>query len=149
MNIIVIGTGGQGILTLVYNLTKYLTSKNQNIKTTLEHTLAKRGGYVAGHIKTGRAIYSPFVSHGDADLVLSLEPLETLRFAKYFSNKTNIIVVNKPEYQPTNYLYKQSYPSFKKIESDLKKITKNVTILEPKGWINDQILNYIRQKNLV
>ncbi len=93
-NIIICGTGGQGIITLLKILTKAALIEGFNVKSSELHGLSQRGGSVKTHIKIGKKIFSPLILPGQADFLLGLEAQETLR-AKNFANSNTVFLVNK------------------------------------------------------
>ncbi|MBU2635317.1 2-oxoacid:acceptor oxidoreductase family protein, partial [Patescibacteria group bacterium] len=78
-NIVISGTGGQGLITLLQIIAEAALVEGLDVKTSELHGLSQRGGAVETHIRFGKKIYSPLVSLGSADLILSLETLESLR----------------------------------------------------------------------
>jgi len=85
-NIIIIGTGGQGLITLLQVLAEAALIENYDVKTSELHGLSQRGGSVEVHIRFGKEIHSPLVSQSGADLVLALEIQESLK-GIYFANR--------------------------------------------------------------
>jgi len=94
-NIIIAGTGGQGLITLEKILAEAGFLEGKEIKTSELHGLSQRGGSVVVHLKMGANIYSPLVSRGKANLILVLEKGETFSSA-YFASKSNgtIFLIN-------------------------------------------------------
>ena len=93
-NIVITGVGGQGIITLVSILDEACLLQGYDVKSSELHGLSQRGGSVVTHIRFGKKVYSPMVSAGQADLILSLELMETLRVIDFSSSKT-VFLVNK------------------------------------------------------
>ena len=93
-NIVISGTGGQGLITLLQIIAEAALVEGLDVKTSELHGLSQRGGAVETHIRFGKKIYSPLVSLGSADLILSLETLESLR-ALFYANSKTIFLVNK------------------------------------------------------
>lgn len=91
-NIVVAGTGGQGLLTVLDVFSEAAIIEGLDIKTSELHGLSQRGGSINTHIRMGKKVYSPLVPLGSADLILSLELLETLRTASYANDKTVFLV---------------------------------------------------------
>jgi len=121
-NIIISGTGGQGLITLTQIIAEAALIEGLDVKTSELHGLSQRGGAVETHIRFGKKVYSPLVSSGSADLILSLETLESLRVFSYANSKT-IFLVNK---------FTLSFPGSpkeKEILRKLKSITKNLKII--------------------
>ena len=93
-NIIISGTGGQGLITLLQIIAEAALIEGLDIKTSELHGLSQRGGSVETHIRFGKEIYSPLVAQGSADLILNLEISEALKMLSYASSKT-VFVINK------------------------------------------------------
>jgi indolepyruvate ferredoxin oxidoreductase beta subunit len=123
-NIMIVGTGGQGQITLLQILNQAAFIEGYDVKSSELHGLAQRGGSVEVHIRFGKEIFSPMVSQGKADLILALEMQETLKGSYYANSKTNFLI-NKyiipiPAAKPL---------SEKEILDNLKKITKNIAVV--------------------
>jgi len=123
-NLIIVGTGGQGLITLLQILAEAALIEGYEVKTSELHGLSQRGGSVEVHIRFGKEIFSPLVSQGKADLILGLEMQECLK-AYYFSNPQTIFLINR-------YLIPiplQNPISENEILKTIKKITKNIEIV--------------------
>ena len=123
-NIVIIGTGGQGQITLLQLLAEAALVEGYDVKTSELHGLSQRGGSVEVHIKLGKKVYSPLVAQGGADLILALEMQESLR-GLYFSNKETTFLINK-FFIPIlgEKLLKES-----EILKDVKEFTKKVIVV--------------------
>ena len=93
-NIIIAGTGGQGLITLLQIIAEAALGEGYDIKTSELHGLSQRGGSVEVHLRFGKKIYSPLVSQGKVDLILGLEMQEGLKVC-YFANPKTIFLINK------------------------------------------------------
>lgn len=91
-NIIIAGTGGQGLITLLQVIAQAAMIQGLDVKTAELHGLSQRGGSINTHIRMGKEVYSPLVPLGSADLILSLEYLETLRAIPYSNSKTTFLI---------------------------------------------------------
>ncbi len=115
-DIILAGVGGQGILTIATMIGHAALSTNMNIKQAEVHGMSQRGGDVQSHLRiSDDEIHSDLIPMGGADLILSVEPMESLRYLPYLS-KTGWVVANK-----TPFVNIPNYPEaeevYKKIES--------------------------------
>jgi len=90
-NIVISGTGGQGLITLTIIIAEAALIEGYDVKTSELHGLSQRGGSVQTHIKFGDKVYSPLVSFGKADLIIGLEVSETLRNINFADSETNIL----------------------------------------------------------
>ena len=91
-NIVIVGTGGQGLITLLQVIAEAAVFSGLDIKTSEQHGLSQRGGSVEVHIRFGKKIHSPLVAQGGADLVIALEMQEALRAAYFADTKTKFLI---------------------------------------------------------
>lgn len=123
-NIVIVGTGGQGLITLLQIIAEAALLEGYDIRTSELHGLSQRGGSVEVHIRFGKEIYSPLVMPGKADLILALEAQEALKAAYFAGSRTSYLVnqhiVPIPLQQP---LTKEQ------ILKVLKNITKKINIV--------------------
>jgi indolepyruvate ferredoxin oxidoreductase beta subunit len=106
INLILSGVGGQGILTIAQALSLAAISRGWRVKQAEVHGMAQRGGGVQSHLRiSDKPIHSDLIPLGQADMILSVEPLEVLRYVQYLS-KDGVIVsnstpfINIPNYPP-------------------------------------------------
>jgi len=123
-NTLIVGTGGQGQITLLQILSEAVLLEDYDVKTSELHGLSQRGGSVEVHFRSGKKIFSPLVSQGKADLILGLEMQESLKACYYANSKTNFLV-NK--YIVPIPLAKNL--TEKEILDNLKKISKNIFLI--------------------
>lgn len=123
-NILIVGTGGQGQITLLQILAEAALFEGKELKTSELHGLSQRGGSVEVHFRFGKKIFSPLVSQGKADLILGLEMQECLK-ACYFANSKTAFLINK-YFVPIPF---QKLPSEEEILKTLKKFSKKVTLI--------------------
>ena len=78
-NIIIAGVGGQGILTAIIDLAAM--NNGLQVKQAEVHGMSQRGGAVESHLRiSDTEIFSDLIPRGKADLILSIEPMESLRY---------------------------------------------------------------------
>ena len=92
-NIIIVGVGGQGLITLTKILGEAALIEGLDIKTSELHGLSQRGGSVETMIRFGKNIYSPLITQGKSDLVIALELQEALRACYYASKKSKTVLL--------------------------------------------------------
>jgi len=120
-NMLIVGTGGQGQITLLQVLAEAALIENLDFKSSELHGLSQRGGSVEVHIRFGKKIYSPMVSAGKADLILGLEMQEGLRAADFAGPKTKFLI-NKyivPLSLQKNLVEEEIFNQLKKIGKNL------------------------------
>jgi len=123
-NIIIIGTGGQGLITLLQVLAEAALIENYDVKTSELHGLSQRGGSVEVHIRFGKEIHSPLVSQSGADLVLALEIQESLK-GIYFANRKTTFLINK-FFIP---ILGEKLLKEQEILKELKKVSKDIVLI--------------------
>ncbi|MFZ4574980.1 MAG: indolepyruvate oxidoreductase subunit beta [Phycisphaerales bacterium] len=85
-NIIMAGVGGQGILTIAKGISAAAVARNMHVKQAEVHGMSQRGGAVQSHLRIGdKPIASDLIPAGRADLLISIEPLEALRYVHMMS----------------------------------------------------------------
>ncbi|MFP3984982.1 MAG: indolepyruvate oxidoreductase subunit beta [Candidatus Bathyarchaeia archaeon] len=120
-NVVFAGVGGQGILLAAEILGTAAVKEGFNARVSELHGMAQRGGAVVSHVRIGEKALAPTVLEGTADVIVSLEPMEALRNIKFASQKTIILVNNRP--------FKISgtqYPDVKKIFGHIHAFAGNV-----------------------
>ena len=127
-NCVIVGTGGQGLITLLEILSDAAVKNGLDAKTSELHGLSQRGGSVEVHIKFGEKVFSPLVEAKKADLIVGLEMQECLK-AAYFAGPQTQYLVNKTEVMIPG---KQLIPE-EEIVNNLKKITKKIEVVDANG----------------
>lgn len=96
-NIILSGVGGQGILTIAAILDTAALHENLFVKQSEIHGMSQRGGAVQSHVRiSDTEVYSDLIPEGKADMILSVEPLEALRYIPFLKRDGWIITDTKP-----------------------------------------------------
>ena len=123
INIILTGVGGQGVITAANILGKAALKKNINVYVSEVHGMAQRGGSVNCSVRMGN-VSGPLVSSGSADVIISTEPIEALRYIQY-SNKNTIIITDiNPVIPYTVSVGEEKYPDINDVFKELKKYGK-------------------------
>ncbi len=91
LNIIVGGVGGQGILSLARVLGEAAVLDGLEALVAETHGLSQRGGSVIVHVRIGENIEAPLIPMGEADIMISMEAMETLRNIGYMRRKGVIV----------------------------------------------------------
>jgi len=82
-NIVIAGVGGQGVLMASKVLAETALKSGMDVKQNEVHGMAQRGGSVISFVRIGDKVRSPVVMPGTADILISFEPLEALRYLHY------------------------------------------------------------------
>ncbi|QXM06324.1 indolepyruvate oxidoreductase subunit beta [Crassaminicella indica] len=91
-NILLVGVGGQGIILASKILSQGLISAGYDVKMSEVHGMAQRGGSVTTQVRFGKKVYSPIIGKGQADIVVSFEKMETLRWLDHLKKNGKIVV---------------------------------------------------------
>ena len=144
-NIVIVGTGGQGLITLLQIIAEAALASGFDVKTSELHGLSQRGGSVEVHIRFDKKIYSPLVSQGKADLIIALEMQESLK-ATYFANSKTTFLINKHIIP----IPLQKSLSEGQILTMLKRISKKIKVVEASGvTAGVYLLSLASFKNLI
>lgn len=109
-NILIVGVGGQGILTASRIIAKIALKKGFDVKTTEIHGMSQRGGSVYTMVRYGDKIFSPIIPALGSDFLLSFELMETFKWLTYCNKDTQIIVNNMKIPPPAVLQGKSEYP---------------------------------------
>ena len=103
-DIILCGVGGQGILSIATIIGEAATKAGVNLKQAEVHGMSQRGGDVQSNLRLStEEIYSDLIPKGGCDLIISMEPMEALRYLPYLSKNGVIVTSNKPFVNIPNY----------------------------------------------
>ena len=98
-NIMIVGVGGQGSLLASKLLGSLLTDEGYDVKVSEVHGMSQRGGSVVTYVRFGEKVYSPVISEGEADVIVSFEKIEAARHLPCLK-KDGKIIVNTQEIDP-------------------------------------------------
>ena len=108
-DIILCGVGGQGILSIATIIGEAATRADVNLKQAEVHGMSQRGGDVQSNLRLSNdTIYSDLIALGSADIIISMEPMEALRYLPYLSKDGVIVTSNKPFVNIPNYPEEQA-----------------------------------------
>lgn len=103
-DIILCGVGGQGILSIATIIGEAATKAGLNLKQAEVHGMSQRGGDVQSNLRLStETIYSDLIAQGGADVVISMEPMESLRYLPYLAKDGTIVTSSKPFVNIPNY----------------------------------------------
>jgi indolepyruvate ferredoxin oxidoreductase beta subunit len=96
-DIVLAGVGGQGVLSLSGIIAAGALEAGLFVKQSEVHGMAQRGGAVTAHLRLGdRPVESDLVPLGGASMILSLEPLESLRYLEFLSPSGTVVTAVQP-----------------------------------------------------
>jgi len=145
LGLLIVGVGGQGVLTVARVLGDAAVQGGLEVAVGQLHGMAQRGGSVEATVVIGRGVHSSFVEQ--ADLVLGLEPLETLRALPHIGPQTHL-VVNLGRVVPFPLsMQGLPYPDMQGLLDQLRQATPHVTEVDGPALL--QQLGDGRSLNLV
>ena len=122
-DIILSGVGGQGILSIAAAIGEAALKEGLYMKQAEVHGMSQRGGDVQSNLRlSDQPIASDLIPLGHADLIISLEPMESLRYLPYL-NKEGWLVTNS---QP--FVNIPNYPEIEKVNAELDKLPHKVVL---------------------
>jgi indolepyruvate ferredoxin oxidoreductase beta subunit len=103
-DVILAGVGGQGVLSIAAIIAQAAVEEGFAVRQSEVHGMAQRGGAVLAHLRIAdNSIASDLVPRGGADLILSMEPLESLRYAAWLSPDGALVSAAEPLVNIPNY----------------------------------------------
>ena len=122
-DIILAGVGGQGILTIAALIGYAALKRGWHFKQAEVHGMSQRGGDVQSHLRlSDKPIWSDLIPFGQADMILSVEPMESLRYLPYLVSDGWIITNSTP------FDNIARYPELDAIHAEIKSIKNHILI---------------------
>ncbi|MBQ5466336.1 MAG: indolepyruvate oxidoreductase subunit beta [Muribaculaceae bacterium] len=140
-DIILCGVGGQGILSIATVIGWAALDQNLHLKQAEVHGMSQRGGDVQSNLRlSSDPINSDLIPLGACDLIVSLEPMEALRYLPYLSPNGWIITNSTP------FVNIPNYPEMDDVNTELKKV-KNLICIDVDAIAKE--VNSPRSANMV
>ena len=140
-DIILSGVGGQGILSIATIISLAAVENNLYLKQSEVHGMSQRGGDVQSHLRlSSKPVSSDLIPYGKADLIISVEPMESLRYLPWLS-RSGWLVTNS-----TPFININDYPPVEDILKEIRKI-RNHKIIDADGMA--RIAGSSRSGNMV
>ncbi len=118
-DIILCGVGGQGILSIATIIGEAATAAGLNLKQAEVHGMSQRGGDVQSNLRLStETIYSDLIPQGECDVIISMEPMEALRYLPYLSKSAAVVTSTQP------FVNIPNYPNEADIDAQLNKLPK-------------------------
>jgi len=123
-DIILAGVGGQGILTIATVIGTAALMEGLQLKQAEVHGMSQRGGDVQSHLRlSSKPIASDLIPEGKADMVISVEPMESLRYVNMMNKETGWLITSM-----NPFINMSNYPSLEALLAEIWNLPRNVTI---------------------
>jgi len=132
LNLIVCGTGGQGNVLMSRFLARAFAKKGYHVTIGETFGMSQRGGDVMSHVRVSKKkAYGPLIPEGQGDVILSLEPMETIRILGSYGNPEVAVVSNvRPVYPMAAITGEKDYP-------DLEEMKRVIREMSARCWFLD------------
>ena len=122
-DIILAGVGGQGILSIATVIGQAALTEGWYLKQAEVHGMSQRGGEVQSHLRIStEPIHSDLIPQGKADIILSLEPLEALRYIPWLAPDGCVITSSVP------FLNIPDYPALEEVHAAVKALPRHILL---------------------
>lgn len=122
-DIILSGVGGQGILSIAAVIGLAAVANNLYLKQAEVHGMSQRGGDVQSHLRlSDKPVASDLIAYGKAHLIISVEPMESLRYLPWLSKEGWLVTNSNP------FINIPDYPLVEQVISEIKKIRNHIEI---------------------
>lgn len=116
-DILVAGVGGQGVLSIAAIIAKAAMLAGLSVRQSEVHGMSQRGGGVQAQLRLSDSeIFSDLIPSGSADMILSMEPMESLRYLSYLKKDGTLITAAEA------FLNISNYPDIETVYSAIKKL---------------------------
>ncbi len=122
-DIILSGVGGQGIVSIAATIAMAALENNLFIKQSEVHGMSQRGGAVQSHLRiSAKELASDLISLGTADIIISVEPMESLRYLPWLKSDGWLVTNTTP------FVNIPDYPDLNDVIAEIEKLPRNITI---------------------
>lgn len=122
-DIILAGVGGQGILTIATIIGYAAVERGLHLKQAEVHGMSQRGGDVQSHLRiSDSVIHSDLIPEGRTDIIISIEPMEALRYTSFLAPDGWIIANKKP------FVNIPTYPDFEEVWAKIESLPRSILI---------------------
>lgn len=123
IDFVITGVGGQGIVSIAATIGYAAVEAGLFLKQSEVHGMSQRGGDVSSNLRlSDQEIYSDLIPKGKADMIISVEPMESLRYLPMLSPEGWLITNTKP------FVNIPNYPDIDKLMSEIKKLPQHIAI---------------------
>jgi len=123
IDFVIAGVGGQGIVSIAATIGYAAVEAGLYLKQSEVHGMSQRGGDVSSNLRlSDQEIFSDLIPFGMADMIISVEPMESLRYLPMLSPNGWLVTNTKP------YVNISNYPPMESIMAEVKKFPRNIAI---------------------
>lgn len=134
-NIFLCGVGGQGLVLMTTVIGNACAKSGKKVVTGEMYGLSQRSGAVSVHLRIGEDAFSPLIGYGEADILVALEAIESLRYVEYLKGD-GVVLMNKRIMHPPIETSKiitakgAKYVTVENVVSKLKGWTPNIAVID-------------------
>lgn len=122
IDIILCGVGGMGALSSAAIISKAALDMGMHMKQAETHGMSQRGGDVQSHLRlSDKEIASDLIPEGECDLIISVEPMEALRYLPFLDKKNGWVITNE-----NPFINIPNYPEKEEILAEIKKLENSI-----------------------
>lgn len=122
IDIILCGVGGMGALSSAAIISKAALEMGMYMKQAETHGMSQRGGDVQSHLRlSDQPIASDLIPEGECDIILSVEPMEALRYLPFLNRETGWVITNQ-----NPFVNIPNYPDHEQVLAEIKKIKNHI-----------------------
>lgn len=122
IDIILCGVGGMGALSSAAIISKAALEMGMYMKQAETHGMSQRGGDVQSHLRlSDQPIASDLIPEGECDIILSVEPMEALRYLPFLNSETGWVITNQ-----NPFVNIPNYPDHEQVLAEVKKIKNHI-----------------------
>jgi indolepyruvate ferredoxin oxidoreductase beta subunit len=122
-DIILSGVGGQGILSIAATIGMAALENHLHLKQAEVHGMSQRGGAVQSHLRISeKEIASDLIPLGKADLIISVEPMESLRYLPWLAESGWLVTNTTP------FVNIPNYPDMKELLAEIERLPHQISI---------------------
>ena len=122
IDIILCGVGGMGALSSAAIISKAALEMGMYMKQAETHGMSQRGGDVQSHLRlSDRPIASDLIPEGECDIILSVEPMEALRYLPFLNRETGWVITNQ-----NPFVNIPNYPEHEAVLAEVRKVKNHI-----------------------
>ena len=124
IDIILCGVGGMGALSSAAIISKAALEMGMYMKQAETHGMSQRGGDVQSHLRlSDQPIASDLIPEGECDIILSVEPMEALRYLPFLNRETGWVITNQ-----NPFVNIPNYPEHEAVLAEVRKVKNHILL---------------------